>query len=362
MQKILIVEDNPSVAHSIYDIFETMGYDVRLAHEGGAGWQHVQSDIPDVIISDIEMPGMDGYEFLRQIRACDKTQTTPFIFLTARAERDHMRHGMTLGADDFITKPFTAKDIVASVESVLNKHQKINNKHQTTLSLLRKNISYTLPHELRTPLMAIMGYAELLGMDADTLSRQEIKLMSDMIIKGGQRLQRLIENTVAFAQLEIIAFDEKGQEQLRNHLLPNVGSHIRVCAEELAEKWQRSNDLRLKLEDGVIRMSVENLKRIMEELVDNAFKFSDRSSPITIRTMQRDDCYMIVVHDKGRGMSREQLENIGPYIQFERALYEQQGAGLGLAIAKRLVELHQGAFHIRSMPGEGTLVTIKLVR
>lgn len=359
MTKILIVDDDTILAKSISDIFEVVGYDVQVAHNGLDGWEQVQTEIPDIIISDIQMPGMNGYEFLQVIRGHEATETMPFVFLTARSEREHLRQGMVLGADDFVPKPFSAKDIVESVEATLEKHHRIYAKHESTITSLRKNITYSLPHELRTPLQAVLGYAELINMDFQQLSRDDIEMMSSMILKAGARLQRTVENTLAYAQIEMLSSDPEKQRLLRNNILPDASCVIEDSIATIAEKWDREMDIRLRLENQILRISEENLSRVIEEVVDNAFKFSDDGTPVTIKAINSQNSYKILIHDKGRGMSPDQIEHVGAYMQFERVLYEQQGSGLGLTIAKRLVELHNGSLHIRSVQGEGTFITIE---
>ena len=297
--------------------------------------------------------------FLKHVRGSYTTETIPFIFLTARSEREELRQGMILGADDFVTKPFSAKEIVQSVESVLNKHTKINEKHESTITILRKNISYALPHELRTPLQSILGYSELMALDYDTLTPEDIAMMSKMVFKAGSRLQRLAENTLAYAQIELISSDPIQQRQLRNNILPDTADVIDLSATTIAQKYDRIDDLKLQLANKVLRISNENMTRIIEELIDNAFKFSDESTTVTVKSMDCDTSYKILIQDNGRGMSADHIDQIGAYMQFDRLLYEQQGSGLGLIIAKRLVELHKGTFHIRSKPNDGTLITIE---
>jgi len=359
MTKILVVDDDANLAQSISDIFEVMGYDVQTAHNGLDGWNLVQLEIPDIIVSDIQMPGMNGYELLQAIRNDQTTETMPFVFLTARSEREHLRQGMVLGADDFVSKPFSVKEIVESVEATLNKHQRIYAKHESTITSLRKNITYALPHELRTPLQSILGFAELMNMDYDHLSPDDIKMMSGMILKGGVRLQRTVENTLAYAQIEMIATDPEKKRLLRNNILPDTVCVIEDSIATVAEKWNRTKDVQLQLENQVLRISAENLTRIIEEIVDNAFKFSDNGTPVVVKSINSTASFKILIYDKGRGMTADQIEHVGAYMQFERMLHEQQGSGLGLTIAKRLVELHKGALHIRSVPKQGTIVTIE---
>lgn len=360
MKTVLVVEDNIGVAEYIRDIFEVQGYNVRVAYDGADGWEDIQSELPDVVISDLEMPEVDGYELLHRVRHNKATQTLPFILLTARSERENVRRGMTGGADDYVTKPFSAKEIIESVETMLSKHDVFQEKEDTTLRLLRKNITYALPHELRTPLQSVLGYANLMQMDHETISPEDIEMMSGMIFDAGLRLQRLIENSLAYAQIEIIASDPEQQEQLRNNILRDPINIIEGCAETIAEQYNRHDDLEMQLDHKVLRISEDNLSHIIEELLTNAFKFSSAGTPIKIQTTASDKHYTIKICDKGRGMTPEQIQLVGPYMQFERVLYEQQGTGLGLTIAKRLVELHKGVFKIKSQPEQGTCIIIKL--
>lgn len=359
MKSLLIVDDDMALTDTVQHIFEHAGYHVKVVYDGIEGWQQVHEDVPDIIVADINMPEMDGFEFLEHVRNYKPTETIPFIFMTARTEREFLRKGMELGADDFVPKPFSANEIIASVETALNKREKIDSIYEDTLSLLRKNITYALPHELRTPLQTISGYAYLIETDYQNMPPEDIKMMSQTIRQASKRLERLIENMLGYVQIEMISSDPQQQRQLRNNILPNAGEIIQECAEKVADRWGRIEDLHMQVEHGVLRMSAENLSRIIEELVDNAFKFSDSGKIVGVKTIANQKDFMIIIHDRGRGMSSQQLELIGAYMQFDRMLHEQQGSGLGLTIARRLVELHQGTLHIRSLPNDGTFITIK---
>jgi len=360
MKTVLVVEDNVEVAQYVCDIFEVNGYHVRVAFNGAEGWEEIQHEVPDVVVSDLEMPEMDGYQLLDHVRNNDVTETLPFILLTARTERENVRQGMTMGADDYVTKPFSAKEILMSVETMLGKQDKHRKREDTTLRLLRRNITHSLPHELRTPLQAILGYSNLLQMTYDEVQPDQIKMYADMIFDSGMRLQRLAENMLALAQIEIINSDAMQREQLRNHILRDPANIIEKTAEATAERFDRLQDFRMKLDHSVLRISSENLTRIVAEILDNAFKFSKAGSEVTLRCKAKDDRFIIQIEDSGRGMSPEQLQLIGAYMQFDRVVYEQQGMGMGLTVAKRLVELHGGEFMIRSRQDVGTTVRIEL--
>lgn len=358
MTKILVIEDDAAVRDNIMDTLEAAGFQVIGAANGHIGLDSFQKQIPDLVLCDVLMPDTNGYEVLKAIRKDQRTTTVPFIFLTARIERSDQRAGMELGADDYVTKPFTQHELLSAIETQLRKRNTIASKYETALHALRKNIVYALPHELRTPLSHILGHAELLKMDAATMPRGEIESMADAIIKGGTRLHRLIENYLVYAQIEIMSSNHSEIEGLLNHVIKDAASVISDAVARKAEEYNRPNDVILELETAAIRISHENFTKIIEELVDNAFKFSEPGKIIHIKSNKHEHQYSIGLRDYGRGMDKEQVQQLGPYMQFDRAFYEQQGLGLGFTIAKRLIELHGGKIEIKSMPNKGTLVHI----
>lgn len=359
MPTILLVEDAFEVRESVAAVLRFHQFDVLTASDGRKGLQLARQHLPDVIVSDIMMPDLDGYSLLKAIREMPETATIPVILLTAMNERADVRQGMTLGADDYLTKPFENRELLDAVEAQLNKRTTLADKYDTTLKLLRKNIIYALPHELYTPLHQIIGYAELLDMDAEIAQPADIRGNAQAIIQASARLHRLTENYLIYAQLELAASDPDEVEALRNHLVDDPAPVIAAAAHQVAESYNRAADLKLKLQSLPLRIAENNLRKIVTELVDNALKFSTSGNTVLVRTFRQDDDFILQVGDCGYGMSAEDINRVGAYMQFERALHEQQGVGLGLAITKRLAELHNGRLHIESQPGDGTLVNVQ---
>ena len=358
MPNVIAIDDNPSVLDTVVNILEAAGYEAKGVLSGQVGVQLVRDRPPDLVLCDIDMPQVSGYEVLRELRLDPTTSTIPIIFLTALTEHDDMRKGMELGADDYLTKPFTAKELLNAVSAQLKKQQAVAAKLEDTLKLLRKNIAYALPHELRTPLAGIIGYAGVLEADADSLPSDEVRTIAGRIVKSGYRLHRVLENYLVYAQLEIMATDPAQLEALRNHIVPNAGEVIAAQAKQTAEDANRLTDLDLQVENIALQISEGDLKKIIDELVGNGFKFSSSGSAVRVKTTRAANLYALHILDRGHGMAPEQIQNIGAYMQFERMMREQQGLGLGLTIAKRLVELHNGKFDIRSEPNRGTLVRL----
>ncbi len=359
MANIVVIEDDPLVRNLIVDTLEAEGYRVLGVGQGPAGLEMVIQYLPDLVLCDITMPEMDGYAILQAIRHNPETKTTLFIFLTAHGDRHYMRKGMELGADDYITKPFTHNELTAAINAQLAKRNIINQQHESTLRMLRRNIIYALPHELRTPLAIILGNSDLLADEEIAYTPEEVRRMAHAISNNGRRLHRLFENYLIYAQIELIAADKKHLEALRNHIVKDAARIVEAAAVAQADDARRRGDLVVTTVPVALAISEENLTKIVEELVSNAFKFSETGTPVRV-TMAREGGYLfLVVADEGRGMTPEQIEHIGAYMQFGRAVYEQQGLGLGLAIAQRLAELHHGAVTIDSAPGQGTTITVR---
>jgi two-component system sensor histidine kinase/response regulator len=360
MAKILVIDDENTLRHTISTILKFAGYEVIDASDGHAGVRLAGEHLPDLIVSDIVMPGLDGYGMLSTLRENAETAAIPVIFVTALAERQAMRQGMELGADDYLVKPFAPADLLNTVKTRLERQAVLAERHDTTLRVLRKNIIYALPHEMRTPLHLIMGFAQVLEMHHHKASSEDILQATSAILKAGHRLERLIENYLAYAQMELIATDPQETSALRNHFLDDPTHVIRTTALTCADSHNRADDLLLDIEGAPLRIAQESLGKLISEVVDNAFKFSKAGTPVHIVSLRHGRHYVLRICDKGRGMSADQIRNVGAYMQFERAFYEQQGLGLGLAIVRRLVELHGGQLDIESALDAGTSVHISL--
>jgi len=147
-------------------------------------------------------------------------------------------------------------------------------------------------------------------------------------------------------------------ESLRNSYFINPKDVLYNSARQIAHEYSREDDLILEVEDSFVRISEGYLKKAVREIIDNAFKFSVKGTPVIVSSMKNDTSVMITVSDNGRGMSREQIVSIGAYMQFNRKIHEQQGSGLGLIIAKKITELHRGDFNIQSSAQDGTRVNL----
>ncbi len=362
MKKILVIDDEEWLREMVHMALAQKGYEVLEAANGADGVEVARKVLPDLILCDVNMEKMDGYLTLSVLRNEPATASIPFILMTGLADHAGMRHGMELGADDYLPKPFVIEALYAAVEARLKKAQAVRQEAERKLADLRSNISLMLPHELRTPLNGILAYGEILRNETVTLSPQEVSEMGQVIYESGKRLERLIENFLIYAQLELLGNDPQKISAFTQKQTRAPASLVRQHARAQAEQANRLVDLQLEVEDPPVPISEEFLAKIVDELAQNAFKFSQPGTQVSVRFKEEDGTVMLQVADNGLGFSTEHITKVGAYMQFDRKLHEQQGLGLGLTIAKRLTELHGGSLSIESNRGSRTLVTVKLPR
>src|SRR5258706_4354312 len=359
MKKILVIDDEEWLREMVHLALSQRGYEVIEAGNGATGIEIAQKQLPDLVLCDVNMEKVDGYNTLSSLRNEPTTAAIPFILMTGLADSAGMRHGMELGADDYLPQPFTIDALYAAVEARLKKAQTVRQEAEKKLSDLRDNISLMLPHELRTPLNGILAYGEILAADAATLPATEVAEMGQVIHDSGKRLERLIENFLIYAQLELLSTDTQKIQALRKKKTADAAGPIERHARMQADLESRPKDLLLDLAKSPVPISEEYFAKIIDELVQNALKFSPKGTKVRVGLTELPDAVLITVTDQGRGFSTENITKVGAYMQFDRKMQEQQGLGLGLTIAKRLTELHAGTLTIQSEPGVRTEIPIK---
>src|ERR1700757_1118678 len=207
MKRILVIDDEEWLREMVHMALEQKGFEVLEAENGAAGIEVARKVLPDLILCDVNMEKVDGYLTLSSLRSEPATASIPFILMTGLADNAGMRHGMELGADDYLAKPFTIDALYAAVEARLKKVQAVRQEAEKKLADLRDNITTMLPHELRTPLNGILAYGEILSQDAATLPPAEIAEMGQVIYESGRRLERLIENFLIYTQIQLLGSD-----------------------------------------------------------------------------------------------------------------------------------------------------------
>jgi signal transduction histidine kinase len=361
-KRILVIDDEEGMRELVGIALRERGFEVFEASSGVEGLKIATRELPDLILCDVRMEGVTGYEVLADLRKHPTTATMPFILMTGNDDPGGigMRQGMELGADDYLRKPFDFESLYATVDARLKKAAMIRSESERRLAALRDNISLMLPHELRTPLNGILAYGDILKAEAESLQPADITEMGQIISESGYRLERLIENFLIFTQTELIGSDPERMAALRGDPCEHPATLVEEHARKQAEAFGRPEDLDLELQEIAVPMSREYLAKVVDELVQNALKFSQRDTPVSVSLAAFDGQAQFAVSDMGQGMSAEEITQIGAFMQFGRKNLEQQGLGLGLTIARRLAALYGGEVQVQSEAGEGTRVVVKL--
>jgi signal transduction histidine kinase len=361
MKSILVIDDASFILESTRTLLNFEGYDVITAKDGVEGLEMAVNKKPDLILCDISMPRLDGYGVLKAIRENPLTARIPFIFLTAFTERQNIRIGMQLGADDFLVKPYSRDELITSIDAQLQKSSLQEKVLEEKVQEVSKSVTQVLPHEFRTVLNQIMGSAKFLQNNPEKLMSNEVKELATDILDSAKRLLKITENYIIYSRIETIASSKDKTNQLLLQKSMEPAAMLYDITAFVSVRYNRTNDLIVDapINNLSIQISTESFHKIIEELTDNAFKFSNVGDEVKVVGKINDNKFIVDIIDKGRGMSRQQIDNIGALMQFERDVFEQQGVGLGLIIAKKLTELHNGVFKIESYEGQGTTVTLE---
>jgi len=360
MKKILICEDEEIVRESVAGILRHENYEVFSAENGEIGFKLAKKLIPDLILSDIAMPKLDGYGLIKRIKSDKLINSIPIIIISILKKKAERRQAYSLGADDFLAKPFTIDELLESINRRFEALKEVKRKQREELLNFKNNFSYTLPHEFKTPLNGIIGPVKLLKEEIDNLEKKEIVSYLDVIDNSAKRLNDLVTNFLNFSELNLISHIPDEIKKFRNSITNNTNDIIRKSAITIANDYNRKEDLEFKIENETIKINKEHFARLLSEVIKNAFKFSEKGDTVSIMTYKDDEYFKIRIIDRGIGFLEKQIAEIDLYQQFDRNIKEQQGVGLGLSITKKILEIYGGKMEFGNSPKIGTSVTLFL--
>ena len=357
---ILVVEDNPDLNTAICEILESYGFRVSSAANGVEALDRLKRVVPDAILCDIMMPGMDGYTLLKHARADTQLRTLPFIFLTARTSLDDQRRAREIGIEDYLTKPVDSRNLVVAINNALRRRQIMQEEMRQQMDALRNRIVGLLQHEFRTPLTFVLGYAEfLMDTTATDFNIDELRASTAAILDGGRRLQRLIESFLMLAELQNRTLESENVENLNAlNLLRDIANASRQQLEEAQNAvviFEQNNT-------AMVFGDEELLREAIKRLLDNAIRYRRPDSARIWLSVEVISTYVgFRVRDEGVGMTPEVVEQFArPFEQFDRDNRTQPGAGLSLALIYHIARLHGGNLEVQSELGVGSTFTLWL--
>ncbi len=351
MNNLLIVEDECGLRDEITEILEFEGFNVYHASNGADGVKKAIFFSPDLILCDIMMPGMNGFDVLKALKRNAKTALIPFVFITAMDEQKNFRKGMELGADDYLIKPFSRKDLLNTIRTRNTKNEIIQKK----IDGLRDKVILSIPHEMKTPLVSILGFGEILQDPASKLSAAEIMDIGTSIVESGIRLDEIVNKYLTYIDFLTAKDNEISVVRI-------TSDYIQKIVQEVAQKHNRINDYTIQTNEFYLKLKEKWLRFIIRELVDNAFKFSNLGQEVIIKSWKTDNSIQLVFEDNGIGFSEENCNEVNAFEQFNRIKHEQQGIGVALFLIKEMINKYSGRLTIKCKKSKGCLVCVEFPR
>lgn len=357
IDRILAVDDTRDNLILVETILESEGYEIDLVTDGVSALEKVALSPPDLILLDVMMPGMDGYEVTRRIRKNHEINYIPILLITAFHESSVVE-GLDAGADDFIRKPFDTDELLARVRSLLRLKHSLD--EQGKMARQREDFVSRLTHDLRTPLVAADRMLGLFEQETFCKISPEMKEAIAVMIRSNQNLMQMV-NTL----LEVYRF-EAGKKTL-NYESCNLGEIAAEVVSELIPLAKEKN-ISLKLDTsnldhlgdkpGVVMGDALELRRVLNNLVGNAIKFTDTGG-VSLRIWETNHNWVnIEVEDTGYGIALEDQVTI--FERFRQGRNKRSGSGLGLHLSSRIIEAHEGTISLTSEIGRGSKFTIQL--
>jgi signal transduction histidine kinase len=426
--EILVINDSSDILEVLMEVLSSAGYTVLTINSGARALKHLTSQRPDLILLDINMPGLNGFETCKRIKANPALAAIPIIFITVDADLDSITEGFSLGAVDYITQPFRELELLARVKTHLQLHsltqslerrvlertaklestiEALNQSQQDLTQLNQKleqanrelaNYSETLEqkvgertaelrsakevadranqfkstflanmsHELRTPLNAVLGMAEALREEIfGPITAQQARLVNT-IERSGNHLLALINDILDLAKIEAGSLE-----------LEATPTNVRLlCQSSLSLVRPLSDQKHIQLEANIpahlpdLIMDERQIRQVLINLLNNAVKFTPKGGKVTLQvTYPASEVNLVdanrllfVIRDTGIGIAEDHLKQVfQPFVQIDNALSrEYNGTGLGLALVKRITELHGGKVDVVSELGVGSCFTVSL--
>lgn len=378
---ILVVDDEPSN----FDVIETFlfeqDYQLHYASSGKYALESIDALHPDLILLDVMMPEIDGIEVCRQLKAMPQWVNVPIIMVTALSSKEDLAQCLNAGADDFVGKPVNSFELRARVQSMLrikrqyDEIKSLSNLQTQTIDLLQSslqelsgNLASSLPHELNTPLNGIVGAIGILLDEYETMTPEDLKEFLLLAKESATRLEGLTRKFLNYVYLELAPHKAPDAKSYSNKLTKSSDRLFIIdVAQKQAKKDGRINDLLCEFDvfdderDQIVAAVTQNdMQIIICELLENSFKFSKPNTQVKLTSNIINNQFHLAITDHGWGMTAEQIAKIGAFVQFERKIHEQQGAGLGLKIVTKIVENYGGKFSISSTDKQGTTINIEL--
>ncbi|MDM8527725.1 hybrid sensor histidine kinase/response regulator [Anaerolineales bacterium HSG24] len=371
---ILIIDDSPTNLGVLADYLEDYDFDILVAEDGESGLDKAQYALPDLILLDVMMPGMDGFEACHHLKADEKTKDIPVIFMTALAETEHKVKGFASGAVDYVTKPLHQEEVLARIHTHLKISDLTNNLQAANQELSKLNADKDkfmsiMAHDLKGPFLPLLGMSELLPKLIEMDAYDKVQEMSFGIHRAAQNVYNLLENLLQWSRLQMGRMDYKPEKV---NLTEIVVRNIRLLEEsafykEIILESHLQRPIYVFVDEYMLDTTVRNL-------MSNALKFTPSGGRVTVLThiiensspLKKDratrNFIELSIVDTGIGISEEDIEKLFRLDTHHTTIgtANEQGTGLGLIMCQEMVKQNGGNISVESKVGKGTTFKITI--
>ncbi len=363
--KVLIVDDMPDNLNILMIFLKTQGYQVFQSKNGEKALEIAYQERPDIILLDVMMPGIDGFETCRRLKESEITKHIPVIFMTALSDTEHKIKGFEIGAVDYIGKPFQYQEVLARVKTHVTFYQQRkeiealreqDRIYYENLSQVKDELMRTASHDLKSPLGNIMTSIFLLQ-DHISTDDEQGQLLIQTVQRGADRMLNLITELLDVARIEA-GYDLNQSDVNICYLLQQMIQEHRATAGE------KQITLTCQCEQTDITLHIDEplMSRALQNLISNAVKYTPEGGQVTVIAHTTDDNVELKVIDTGLGIPEDALPQLfDKFYRVNNARHlKENGTGLGLNIVQTIVEQHAGTIQVESILGEGSTFTIAL--
>ena len=358
MFKILIVEDTLTIREEIHDILVMEGYTVFEAENGSIGFEIALKKHPDLIISDILMPKLNGFEMYKKLQNNKTTKLIPLIFLSAKAEKSDIRAGMNLGAEDYLTKPIDVEDLLNTVKIKIDKKlllaQETIDKTTTISAILQQqkkeldNYAQLISHELKTPLRNIS--------DVLIWIREELAhpISSENSINSIELLEKKVE------RMEILLIKLEQYKNIRSSSFKKNKINLNTIAKKVIAKLQVPSHIKIEIKNKLPTLFADEimLEKVFEILIQNALDHIDKEKGLILLACETtEEDYLFSIKDNGIGIKTKYHEKIFEMFQ---TIDSNNSTGIGLSIVKKIISYYNGEVKVESKTNKETIFYFSL--
>ena len=356
--RVLIVDDVPENIQILVHLLSEKGLKVNYAESGIKALKAIKNNIPDLILLDVSMPGMDGFEVCEKLKKDPLTEHIPVIFLTAKVDQKDVINGLEIGAVDYVTKPFNANELISRIFTHLE--LKLNrdiitrqNEELSRLNEVKNQLFSVISHDMKNLFNNILFGTESLEKEIEYFEKNEIIQMARVIHDSARRAFSLLQNLLDWSrsQMQSISYNPVPAE-----IVMLVNQSIALFRPTVKKK-NISFNVNSHGKSFQALADMEMVKAVLRNLLSNAIKYSHTGSTIDITVTEKAEVVLVEIKDHGVGMNPEQvikLKKADQSYQSTPGTQNERGSGLGMLLIRDFVEKNNGAFDFESTPGKGS--------